>query len=313
MKQADNINKKPEIVVVMSTYNGDEYISEQLDSILSQEFVDVKILIRDDGSSDGTSHLLYAYSQKYPDNIQVIIGENVGFAQSFTEALKKAYTGYNDIQYYAFADQDDVWLADKLIAGINLIRTEDVSLPVTYCSNTTQVDTYLKFINYAWRDKEVNITKECSLVQSFATGCTMVFNRKAVELYVLYHPDEINVHDYLMYQICMFLGKVVYDSTSHILYRQHTTNQFGRPGFKGRMRKRLQGHYKEHTLEFQNKRFLNAYQSLLTDEDKHLIKKITTYKDSFYKRLSLLFNYKIRYNSLEKDFFYRLKIVLGGV
>lgn len=304
---------QPKILVLLSSYCGEKYIAEQLDSILSQKNVDLKIICRDDCSKDSTCDIIKKYAENYPQKIELIEGDNLGFALSFTELLKFGYERYPDIQYFAFADQDDVWLPDKLSRAINFIRLESDDIPVAYCSNTKLVDEHLTQLGFGWNPKTVKITRERALVQSYATGCTMVFNRKAARLYVENQPKEIKVHDFLMYQICIFLGKVIWDSESRILYRQHSSNQIGQPSAIGRMKKRLQGHYKEHVLERQNRNFFDAFNHLLSQEDKCLIQHFINYRKSLNSKLNLLFNRKICYTSFEKDFFYRLKILLGSV
>lgn len=96
------------VQVVMSTYNGEKYLKEQIDSILSQEGVDVRLYIRDDGSSDRTTDILASYQEH--KNVKIEKGNNLGFAKSFLTALDEC----DEADYYAFSDQDDVWEKDKL-------------------------------------------------------------------------------------------------------------------------------------------------------------------------------------------------------
>lgn len=91
------------VQVVMSTYNGEKYLKEQIDSILSQEGVDVRLYIRDDGSSDRTTDILASYQEH--KNVKIEKGNNLGFAKSFLTALDEC----DEADYYAFSDQDDVW------------------------------------------------------------------------------------------------------------------------------------------------------------------------------------------------------------
>lgn len=305
------INEK--ILVLLSTYNGKRFLSAQLDSLLTQEGVELKVLARDDGSSNSTLDLLIAYKEQYPMVFDVLEGENVGFAMSFTRLLQRAVEQYNDADYFAFCDQDDVWMPDKLKAAVDRLKGEDHFIPLTYCSHTTLVDVNLRVIREAWNPRRVVLTKERALIQSFATGCTMLFNGVATETYVTHLPEVIKVHDFLMYQLCMFLGKVIWDEKSHILYRQHGNNQIGKKDFLGRMRKRMEGHYKEHALELQNKRFLEAYKDLLSVEDIGLLSRFVFYRTNWLTRLSLLFDRKVKYTNMEANIFYVFKIIKGGI
>lgn len=102
------------VQVVMSTYNGEKYLKEQIDSILSQEGVDVRLYIRDDGSSDRTTDILASYQEH--KNVKIEKGNNLGFAKSFLTALDEC----DEADYYAFSDQDDVWEKDKLSTAIEI-------------------------------------------------------------------------------------------------------------------------------------------------------------------------------------------------
>lgn len=303
----------PEIIVLMSVYNGELYLKEQINSILNQKNVNVKLLIRIDGSCDSSKIIINDFIKKNPDKIKLIIGDNLGFAMSFTELLKESYNNYSNVDYFAFADQDDIWLENKLFRGVQAIRNEKKSIPVAYCSATTQVDENLKLLGKDTILPVEKLTKSRALIQNYATGCTMVMNRKAVELYISNIPAEIKVHDFLMFQICMFLGKVIYDRKSNILYRQHGTNLIGRPNIIGRMKNRLKGHFLKHTLERQNRNFYNAFHNLLDINDRKLFESFLSYRSNLIMRLKLLFSTSISYTSLEQDFFYRLKILIGTV
>lgn len=297
----------------MSTYNGEKYLEEQLESLVRQEGVEIRILVRDDGSKDATCDILNKWQASHPGLVDFVKGENVGFAMSFTHLLQMAVVRYPEAEYFAFCDQDDVWLPEKLRMAVEKLEAEAKDIPVAYCSNTRLVDSNLQFLRMCWKKDEARLTKERALIQSFATGCTMVFNRRAAETYVSHLPEVIKVHDFLMYQLCMFLGKVVYDENSYILYRQHGNNQIGQPGFRKRWQRRwASGNYKKHTLELQNYRFLKAYKDLLSVDDIGLISQMAFYRRSLFTKLALLFNRRIKYTRMKANFFYVLKIVIGG-
>ena len=107
----------PRVSVLMSTYNGEKYLHEQINSILGQQGVEIHLLIRDDGSSDGTVEICKEYAKKY-NQITFYQGENLGVGKSFLDLLKHA----PDADYYSFADQDDVWLEDKIIRAVTMIK-----------------------------------------------------------------------------------------------------------------------------------------------------------------------------------------------
>jgi len=303
------------VCVLMSTYNGEKYLAEQLDSILSQRGVNIKLLIRDDGSKDSTNAIIESYINNSPEIIHLHKGENVGFAKSFTLLLQMGYEMFPECEYFAFADQDDVWLEDKLYSALSKLQNKSKELPITYCSNTTLVRKDLSVIGDCWKPQDVKLSKERALIKSFATGCTMVFNRCAVKIYITHIPQELKVHDFYMYQLCMFLGKVIFDEKSHILYRQHGNNQIGKKNFKEKLWNKLKygDNSKEHVLEKQNYYLLKALKDLLSIEDISLISKVAFYRMNIWTRLNLLFDLRISHIRLEQEIMYLLKIIKGGV
>lgn len=299
------------VLVLLSSYNGEKFLSEQIESILRQKDVVVKILCRDDGSKDNTIGIIKYFQCSYPGSIELIEGKNKGFAMSFSELIKIGLERYPEIRYFAFADQDDVWLPEKLSVAINIISQQLTDLPVAYCSATQQVDAALRPIGLVKSREPKMFTKHNALIFNPATGCTMVFNRKAADLYAGHMPKKLIYHDYHMYQICKFLGEVIFDPTPHILYRQHSYNQIGKPTFFKRFKKRFSGNFKHRNLENQNTIFYSAYGSQLSDEDSLLFKEFINYRKSFKTRLKLIFNRKFRYSSFEPNFFFILKAIMG--
>ena len=193
------------LLVLLSSYNGEKYIEQQINSILFQENVDVTIFIRDDGSTDRTLQLLFKL-QKENKNIEIIKGENIGYTLSFTKLTKEAYKVRDKYDYFAFSDQDDFWLPKKLESAVLLLERESDSIPVSYISNTTLVDKNLVPLGYEHSKKMQLPSKANCLLQNKATGCTMVFNKKALELYVKNIPSYIQIHDYMIYMFCIFIG-----------------------------------------------------------------------------------------------------------
>lgn len=118
------------VIVVISTYNGAKYIERQLNSIFEQSGVDIQVLVRDDCSKDNTVKVVREYAKNHPQNkIEIIKGENVGFAKSFWVGLSMC----GNADYYAFADQDDVWKPNKLIRCIDAMQDADEVPQLAYC------------------------------------------------------------------------------------------------------------------------------------------------------------------------------------
>ena len=128
------------ICVMLSSYNGEKYIKEQIDSILAQKIDgEMILLVRDDGSTDETKQILNEYRSKY-NNISWYTGDNLKAAKSFWDLVNSA----PDADYYAFCDQDDVWYPDKLVRAINALEKE--AIPALYASNVVVVDQNLNSI-----------------------------------------------------------------------------------------------------------------------------------------------------------------------
>lgn len=312
---------KPTILILLSTYNGEKYLKQQLDSILDQKDVDIKLLIRDDCSTDSTLSILNNYQKKFPKQINLFQGENIGFIKSFSYLVKIGLELYPEIKYYAFADQDDYWEPEKIRKAYEKIHDikEDVSL--LYCSDLNIVDENLKELGYKIRKSDhytnnfINNYKYSCLLINYGAGCTMLFNKKAAQLYNQIYKDTFLFHDDLMYRICMILGKVVYDETSYIRYRQHSLNSSGAaPSPINKLKKRLKFTWLYgHKLEKINKEFYRLIENYINYRDKEMIQTLMNYRQSLFKRFQLLFNKKIRYYSKKRDFLYRIRIILGTV
>lgn len=200
------------VEVLMSTYNGEKYIQEQVESILKQT-IPVHITVRDDGSKDSTVKILQNY-----DRVNVIKGDNLGSTESFLTLIDSA----PEADYYAFSDQDDVWDAEKIeIAVKALVNYKDK--PSIYSGNTRLVDGDLNFI----KDETLNpiTTLGSAIVKNYATGCTVVFNRKLMDELKKYHPVGIPFHDWWVNLVSLSVGGVsIYDVKPHMSYRQHGNN-----------------------------------------------------------------------------------------
>lgn len=277
--------EKKRIVILLSTYNGEQFIRQQLDSILNQAGVAPYLLVRDDGSEDATCHILREYAELHP-NIKLYEEDNIGSTQSFMKLLAYAYETCPNDSYFAFSDQDDVWQEHKLAHAIAMLeqQPEDNRLPHLYCSNLSIVDYNLSFIRYMHKSQEAENDKAKSLVESFATGCTMVFNKDALRLACVAPPQKVILHDLLLFHICMFMGTVTYDSKSFILYRQHQRNQIGANATAANIArnkiKSLRTLRRQHFREEEAHLIHDYYALRLSDEDNALLRVLRKYRHS---------------------------------
>ncbi len=210
------------VAVMMSTYNGELYIEEQIESILQQPGVDVFLYIRDDGSSDGTLRILQKYSST--DKVHIQYGKHIGIGNSFMELLWSLPDTYD---YYSFSDQDDIWEKDKLITAVNYLS--GVLGCALYASNLECVDAANNSIGMRFEPDMVFDDSLLSVIcRGGCYGCTQVFNRELFVLLQCKKPSEqllrTRLHDSWVCVSAAALGKIYFDTESHIRYRRHGEN-----------------------------------------------------------------------------------------
>jgi len=211
--------------ILLATYNGYRYLAEQLESIYLQKYSNWFVIASDDGSSDGTMLILKEYQQCWPQGkLTIIQGPAQGFCQNF---LSMACDSEIKADYYAFCDQDDVWMPDKLSVAIENISGNQDEFEYVYCGRTIYVDKNLKKIGCSPLFSFPRTFRN-ALVQSIAGGNTMVFNQKVKDLLqktgVVDHPS----HDWWVYQLVTGVGGIVfYDPVPQVLYRQHKNSLIG--------------------------------------------------------------------------------------
>ncbi|TFY97897.1 glycosyltransferase family 2 protein [Ramlibacter rhizophilus] len=223
--QSDTAVPEPsgaQVAVLMSTFNGANFVIEQLASILSQLPPGGRVLIRDDGSSDGTADVIASLEDP---RIELLIGSNLGFAASFLTLLGEASEKFD---VFFFADQDDVWLPGKMQRALAAISSRPSTVPVLYCSRQTLVDSDLRFISHSQRFTHAPSFRN-ALCENIVTGCTAALNRSAaLAVARTGNLEDIYFHDWWAYLVVSALGCVIFDDESRILYRQHARNVVGR-------------------------------------------------------------------------------------
>lgn len=208
------------IAVLLSTYNGEKYVGEQIKSIVEQDVQsEVFIYVRDDGSTDTTIECV----KKYDNMISIIWGDskqNLKSARSFWNLLETAPKA----DYYAFCDQDDYWHSDKLRRAVTYIENENNQLPILYFSNSVMVDADLhpiKASTYAGIP-QLSIAAQC--VCGACQGCTMVMNEKCRQMLLSKKIETIIMHDLTALLYTVTNGRVIYDEYASLDYRQHENN-----------------------------------------------------------------------------------------
>jgi glycosyltransferase involved in cell wall biosynthesis len=223
---------EPRVEVLLATYNGERFLREQVESILGQVGVEVRVVARDDGSADGTAGILREYAEKMPERFRVVeTGVASGSAKgNFLELMKAA-----EAEYVCFADQDDVWLPGKVERAVTEMRrleeAHGVSAPLMVFGDLQVVDEGLGVMCGSMR-KQMGIVPEsvnrlARLVgQSVVTGCTMTINRPMLEL-AKRMPEEATMHDRWIGLLAAAMGWCGIVWEAMVLYRQHAANVIG--------------------------------------------------------------------------------------
>lgn len=219
---ANNATVAGRVTILLSTYNGSGYLQQQLESLYRQSYPDIAILVRDDGSADLTRTILE--SEQAKGRIELLAGNvNLGAAWSFFKLLKHAAA--TGAEYIAFCDQDDVWAPDKIARAVSALSPVAAGTPAMYCARLELVDEVLGHIAYSQLPRKTGFGN--ALVESIAVGCTILLNRQAVDLIVKNLPERVVIHDWWCYLVVSCFGKVVFDDTVSIKYRQHGANAIG--------------------------------------------------------------------------------------
>lgn len=226
------------ISILMSTYNGAAYIAEQLDSIIAQSVQDWELIVRDDGSTDGTQEILREYEKK---DVRIRVVEDTerrGAMRGFEWLLERYGAG----EYVAFADQDDVWLPDKLrVCMETMLKSEQQygsDTPIVVHTDLVVVDSTLhivakSFWEYTFIKPDVlNRRAEYLAICNSVTGCTMLMNQAARRVSLplgeraLMHDAAIAISTMLNH------GRVVPVYVQTMWYRQHGDNVAGAVAYK---------------------------------------------------------------------------------
>ena len=289
----------PIVGVLMSTYNGEKYIREQLDSIFEQEDVNVKLFVRDDGSADRTRNILKEYAVTY-ELMDLSDGERVGPGESFMRLLCKAKEKI-ELQYYAFADQDDIWLKNKLSVAIKVIEQCEDKDAVLYSSNQFL---YVNGINKGKRHEErQSVDLINHMTKNTIAGCTFVLNRDMATLITdagkpNYRVIKYRLHDAWIMLIAIACGRVIYDDNAHMLYRIHEDNAVGikAESLTERLSKLTRLVEKRDDA---NIRMITAQEMLrlyphMNEEHKQIVKLFANYQNSMRDKCRLKLNKEIR-------------------
>ena len=223
---------EPRVAILLATYNGASWLRAQLDSLLRQTRDDWVLYWRDDGSGDGTIAILQEFGERAGQGRCVQVSEppgRLGATGNFLALLRSVVDTLAERDMVAFADQDDVWLPQKLDRGVAALRKAPTDEPILYCARQILVDARLQRLCVS--DPLSRPTGfPAALTQNVATGCTVMLNRPGARLVAASRPSTGTLHDWWAYLVVTAAGgRLVQDEEPVVLYRQHKLNLVGAP------------------------------------------------------------------------------------
>lgn len=299
------------VAVLMSTYNGEKYIREQIDSILSQNGnFEIDLVVRDDGSKDRTQDILNEYQSL--SKLRWYSGKNMGPGKSFIDLLYKT-RGYD---YYAFSDQDDVWLPNKIKRAVEMLQQYE-SEAVYFC-NVEYVDHKLCSLGGNTYKKTVPTDSYSAILNPCYLGCTMVFNvqlASVIQEHML--PRNLYIHDAFVARVCAAVGgNIEFDNRVYVKYRQHGNNVIGSTVGKvdaiKRRVKMIMGNDKVGIVD-ELVELRKIYSDKIGSKEKKWIDEIINYKKGCFSKYILAFSNKPSFTSVNMRVTIGLKILLENL
>lgn len=226
----NQIKSPTPIAILLATYNGKQYLCEQIESLLRQTSKDWTLYIHDDGSTDGTSELLHDYSLRYQNIVVLDYESQHGAKDNFLSLLQRV-----DAEYYMFCDQDDVWIPEKVALSINEIKLQEkayANTPLIVYTDLHVADAQLNITHPSFW-KEICLHPE--FVTSFdeiaastaATGCAMILNSLAKAVTIIPAP-KATMHDaWITACVLSKGGRICPLHRQTVYYRQHGDNCVG--------------------------------------------------------------------------------------
>lgn len=297
------------VAILLSTYNGEKYLREQIDSILAQTYDNFELIVRDDGSRDSTVEIVKEYIEKSDKEITLMVGKNLGFIKSFFELLK-----HSDADYFSFADQDDIWFPNKIELAVNSLNKLDDTKPNMAFSNVDYYDTEMNFMgNGDSKGKKPSFLN--SLYECINQGMTMVINKTTRDYIVKNIPEKCFFHDWWTYMICTAFGNVVQDDVVTVKYRRAKTNatvegQGKITLFIWRIKKLFLGEGMK-DIRAQQTIFKNIFYDSLSKENKKILDTFEGEKYNFFKALKKTFYPKKIRRKLVDEIPLRILFLLG--
>lgn len=287
--------------ILLSTYNGEQYLKEQVKSIQDQTYQDWQLLIRDDGSTDGTVEIiqeLVAQDERIRFINQGAI-ENLGVIKSFHALLK-----YEKADLYCFSDQDDVWLPEKIVLQVAEAKKYPQEEPLLVYTDLKVVDENLNVQHESMirtQSDHANTELIQELTENTVTGGVAMINHALADLWTGQEKHALLMHDWYLALLAAAFGKLIYIDEPTELYRQHSSNVLG----ARTLRKRVKNWVRPHVLfakywnliESSQEQAKNLLDLPVSLQNKEIIENFVTIMNvPFRQRLARIRKYSYRKN-----------------
>lgn len=295
----------PTVSVLLSTYNGHDYIRQLVDSVLVQENVEIKLQVRDDGSSDDTIEILKSYQDS---RISIRTGDNLKPALSFLRLLKEC----DDSEYYAYCDQDDYWYPNKLYTAISELEKYDS--PALFISTYDVTDEKLnKLFTFDMKFNEPLRLQDVLLYRA-PSACNMVFNHKLREVINKSNPKFIRMHDFWTLIVSLsHKYEIVTKDIPLMKYRQHEGESVGiTPTVATRVKRLLKSLVSGKNERWrQAKEAYEAYKDEIEYDQKDILETVVLYRNSMKNRFKLLLDKRFTTSNHYVNMLFRFSVLIG--
>ncbi len=271
--------REPSIAILLCTLDGARFLPDQLDSINRQWHSNLKLWVSDDGSTDETVELVRGYHFGSDASPAIVLdGPQQGHTANF---LSLACNPEIEADYFAFADQDDIWEAEKLSRAINALESVPSERPALYCARTRAVTEDGRPAGLSpWFKRSPGFAN--ALLQNIGGGNTMVMNQAARNLLLTAGNLEVVSHDWWTYLLVSAAGgEVIYDPRPSLQYRQHTHNIVGsNRGLRARIRRTTRAlQNRSRNWNSINIQALKSVESLITVENRRVLDQFARARD----------------------------------
>lgn len=285
--------------ILMSTYNGQQFLAEQIRSIQEQSYTDWTLFIRDDGSSDNTKEILKDFEHQ-DSRIHLIDSDksdNLGVIKSFHKLVN-----HDRADYYFFSDQDDVWLPNKLELSLKEAQNYLADLPLMVYMDLKVVNQDLEIMTESMvksQSHHANTELVQELTENTVTGGVAMINHALAEMWQ--ETDDILMHDWYLALLASAFGNLVFIDQPGELYRQHSDNVLGARTLSKRFKKWIRPHilfavYWD-LIKNSQKQARHLLQMPLSQSNRELIEAFVTIMDKpMLERFRILRKYGLKKN-----------------